>query len=831
MVILFARLAFAAPTLEINAHRDRVYLGESFLLEIKVGGSSEPGEPDLSQIRGCRVESLGSQNISHQSIVIINGQIRREGFVGRTYAYKLTPTQEGTLETGPITVLVEGERLQGSGPPVTVTGVTQQDVVRISVSASREAVLVDEPFEIRLTIRLRGLPGVYADTDPLLPSASPNLNAPFLSTSMPDGLKGPDISSLLNPRLVRGNQPGFTLNDFTVQGDPAGFAALLNNGQPVPARFQLDRRPVVQNGVRYLEYYLALTYTGEAEGAYTFGPVVFKGQVPTNINARGQATGADIFAVGPAAIVRVIPPPEADRPESYIGAIGTNLLVTAFLDTQTCHVGDPLELTLSIDGSIQMRNLLPPKLSLQTNLLEHFEIYDDTVKTTKQNGHRQYVYTLRPRHAGAFELPAVAVSYYDANLRQYRTVNTVPIPLKVRQSVEVTASQVIGGSTNTMILARQKDETEMQPAGMRIDPGAIEPGALAGRPATVVAVAMPGPVIFAVTWLILYYQRHRAHFDRSRRRRRALGRATRLLRSASKDPEGVHVAVCRAMRLYLADRTDRSSQSATPDEIRQLLITGGISPELANRFAEVMQAHFNASFGPAPAPDIAQVRAVMAAVEQAWQKPRCQPSHALSSLGFLLAAGGLLTLSLPASASTRAEREFILNEADSRLTSARAPSEFLTAASIYQKLVDRGVCNATILFNEGTALLLAGKHADAVQVLLRVERYAGSAPDIRRNLAIALGHREGLKKPLTPWNRVVLFWHYGLSCRTRLLITAMAFSLLWLAGALRLAGFRNLATSLAIAAVCTVALFGSSVLTTLHQENQARTPAALLTPD
>jgi hypothetical protein len=819
----------AGPTLDITASRDKVYLGESFLLELKVGGSSQPAEPDLSQIRNCRVESLGSQDISHQSIVIINGQIRREGFVGRTYVFKLTPMEAGELTTGPVVVRVDGERLAALGPTVTVTGVTQQDIVLISVSASRDAVLVDEPFEIKLSVRLRNLPGAYAAADPIIPSMAPNLNVPFLSGSLPDGLKGPDIRQVLNPRLVGGNQPGFTINDYTVQNDPFDPASFFNR-QGTSARFRLDRRSLQENGKPYFDYSLALTCTGEAEGVYTFGPVVFKGHVPTNVNAQGNASGIEIFAVGPAAIVRVVPPPETDRPESYIGAIGSNLLVTAALDTQTCHVGDPLELTLSIGGDIQMRNLQPPKLSLQTNLLAHFEIYDDTVKTTKPNGQRHYVYTLRPRHAGAFELPGIEVSYYDATLRQYRTVTTVPIPLKVRQSVEVTASQVIGGSTNSIVLSRQKDEAEMQPAGMRLDPLATQPTALTGKAGLWASLAATGPVIFVVAWLITLYQRHRAGFDRARRRRQALTRARRELTSASGAAEGFHVAVCRIMRHYLADRLDRPTDSSTPDDARHLLVSKGVAPDLAAQFASVMQSHSDAAFGRSSARDIEEVKTVMTAVEQTWRRASRTGSPS-SKLGLIVTTSLLLNLSLRVQATTMAEREFILNEANSRLTSADTPAEFLAAASVYQRLVDRGVCNATVLYNEGTALLMAGKPADAVQVLLRAERYGGSAADIRRNLAIALGQREGLKTPLIPWNRIVLFWHYGLSCGTRLLITAIAFTLLWLAGAARLAGMRGVAKIVFRVALFAVVLFGSSVLTTLQQENQARTPPSLLAPE
>ena len=41
-----------------------------------------------------------------------------------------------------------------------------------------------------------------------------------------------------------------------------------------------------------------------------FAAAVFKGQILAAVSAAGQATGRRIFAVGPAATVRVVPPPE-----------------------------------------------------------------------------------------------------------------------------------------------------------------------------------------------------------------------------------------------------------------------------------------------------------------------------------------------------------------------------------------------------------------------------------------------------------------------------------------------------------------------------------------
>lgn len=814
----------ATPTLSVKASRDRIFLGEAFLLEVKVDGVDNPEAPDLSAIRNCSVELLGSQSSSHFTVVIVNGQMRREGFSGRIFTYKMTPKEEGTLTAGPVTARVNGSVVSAKGPAITITGVTQQDLVLASVAASRSTVLVDEPFEIQLTVRVRCLPEPYQDTEPLFPADPPHLEAAFLNGQEIDGLKGPDFQRLLGGRLIRPQAPGFTLNEYASQGDPFDFGQMFNM-QGRPARFKLDGRKVILDGRHYWEYTLAVPYTPVTEGAYTFGPLLFKGSVPLEVKADGTANVRPVFTVGPAATVRVIPPPEENRPDSYIGAIGSNLTVEVALDAQTCNVGDPLKLTLSLSGAIQMRNITPPKLTLQSSLVERFEIYDDSVKALKQNGQRQYEYTLRPRQAGSFELPPVEVSFYDVTRRQYETVRSRPIPLKVRQAAEITASQIIGGSTNAGPLLKQEMEMAMRPAGIRMGAAGAESGSLIGDPRKVALTAGTGPVLFMVCLAGLWIRRNSPAFRRARRQQQALARARNALAGmAGKGAAGPdHKAVCVVMRHYLAERFDLQAESLTPVEAESLLIAQGMPCDLAKRFAGIMQRHFEATFGSGSAPVVTgDVLEVLSAVESYRnERPRSRLARRVPWV-LLLALGAV-----GAKGSTTAERSFIWLESLTGMSSAQTPKEFLAVAETCQKLVDLGVRNADLFYNQGTALLLADKPADAVAVLMRAERYGGGAADLSRNLAIAEGRKQGAKVPVTPWSRWVLFWHYGLDGSTRAMATAVAFSGLWIAGALGVLGFRRLSKFLLVAGAVTFILAGSSLLTTIQQENQISRPASL----
>jgi hypothetical protein len=495
-----------------------------------------------------------------------------------------------------------------------------------------------------------------------------------------------------------------------------------------------------------------------------------------------------------------------------------------------------------LSGAVQMRNVVPPKLSLQSAMLERFEIYDESVQTTKLNDQRRYEYTLRPRQAGSYELPAIEVSYYDVSVRKYQTVRSLPIPLKVRQATEVTASQVIGGSTNAGPRIRRELELAMRPAGIRMGVAGAEPISLLGNPWRIMMIAGLGPLVFLVGLAGYYIRRTGPSFKRAQRQRQAFAQAQRAIaripagsgsgpsadgvETASSQPAGPSVkyaSVSAILRNYLADRFDLQAESLTPAEAESLLIQRGFPYDLAKRFSGLMQRHFDASYGSSRVDvDKAGLVAMLAEIEN-YRSKGSRSKLARVAVWALLVG----SYCQEADASTSAERSFIWMESLAGLSSAQSPKDYLAVAGTCQKLVDLGVRNADLFYNQGTALLMADKPAEAVAVLLRAERYGGRSADIARNLAIAEGRKQGGNAPVTSWSRWVLFWHYGLDCATRANLAAMAFSLLWLGAVLRLFGVRRMGIVLMVCAAVLVIFFGSSVLATLQQEGQVVRPAAL----
>ena len=210
-------------------------------------------------------------------------------------------------------------------------------------------------------------------------------------------------------------------------------------------------------------------------------------------------------------------------------------------------------------------------------------------------------------------------------------------------------------------------------------------------------------------------------------------------------------------------------------------------------------------------------------------RPQIRPAAAAHWCRIAVLA--LLAAAVPARAQDSAERSFLWSEANARLAGARTPAEFLAAAGTYQSLADLGVRNGTLFYNMGVALLNAERYDDAIQAFLRAERYEGSAPDITVNMRIARAKLAKAKSVPDSWYRMPLFWHYGLPCSTRATIAAAAFSLFWLALTLRFFGLDRLGRPLAVATFAAFVLFGSSAITSIHQEATAPRPTlAVPTP-
>jgi len=615
MAVLCSASLAADVKMDISANRTSLYLGESVVLTIKVSGMDSPPPPDVSAITNATVKLIGSRSANYSSIIVVNGQVKRDSFTGRIFAYDTKPLSAGRFVAGPIRLVVDGRNIEQAGPVVEVTGVEKQPWAILSIASSRDSVLVDEPFEITLTLALKRLKAPYADHDPLDPGDPPALNAPFLDSTPIDGLTMPNVDALVDRYRVGGRSAGVTINDRPAPQDMFDPETFFGRRR---AKYIPERRAADRDGQAYFEYAMKFTYIPEQEGSYTFGPAEFKGKIVIDSDTEAPLVGKMIFAVGAARTVQVVPPPEDGRPVSYIGALGTNLQVDASLDTQTCNVGDPLKLTLSLSGGVRLENIYPPRLRLQPELGRNFRINEDSFDTVTQDNRKQYIYTVRPTRAGTYEFPPVEVSFYDTKDRCYRTLKSRPLPIRANETFSVQGSNIIYMATNRTDREAQAMEGDSLVVGpLNVDPAGAVPSPLGPRPWHAVLIVL-GPALYAAVRISQHVRRNIPRMADAERRRHAARRATRLLREARQraavDVPGAHRLICEALKEYLGQRFGVPSSGLTPADARALLTERTESQALAAEFGDILERSFNAAFSQA-AGDTAAAQDSEAAVQ------------------------------------------------------------------------------------------------------------------------------------------------------------------------------------------------------------------------
>lgn len=825
-IFLGASTHASPPSLNVQANRGHIYLGESIVLTVRAEGVRDAPEPDMGSLKNCNIQFLGSHKESRSFFGSVNGRIQRIVSSGRTFTYAVTPKQTGKFIAGPISVNLRGKKLTVPGPMIEVVGVDEQDLVLLTVEVSAESVLVDEPFDVVLSVLLKRLPKPYQNIPPIDPNSPPLLQATYLDVRPLDGLESPDIRDELRRHLVeRQSEAGFTINNYTVRRDPFDFNSAFpfdgfgNMGRPKKAKFMFDHQPVTRGGKDYFRYSLSLRYIPSEEGSHTFGPVEFKGSIILGADRTGQPKSRSIFAIGPAATVRVIPPPEDDRPTSYIGAVGTNFETTASLDAQTCKVGDPLTLTLTFAGDFRKENIFPPPLAEQHDLGRDFKIYEDTIRMEPTESGKSYSYTIRPTSVGTYEFPGVSASYYDTRLRRYVTVTTRPIPIRANPSEEVDTDDIVGASTNGPRRKIQSDVLTIAP--LTIPPTGCDTTNLAGSPIPLAAAAA-APVVYAVFLLIHALQRHAPQRTRQRKSHLALRLALDTLLQAHDTPRtsdpSAHTLLATTLRQYLMDRF-HARAGITHSDAHTILTQHNVDPADIEKFCTMMEQHSNAGFGAAHAEIEYVLRDIAAAGDMLKRIHKTTtPKRAFSRAA---KTAGVITVILASSYSCLAnnilEKRFVWDEATSIMLSAKDTDDFLAAARTYRKLADLGARNGPLFYNIGTACLLADNHEEARFWLERSERYVGGEWSIRRNLLLAYSKADSLNATI-PWYRVLLFWHYGLACPIRTLIACVAFVTVWISLVFRSLGISRLfKVSMTISLVVLV-LFGTSVAASLHAE-------------
>lgn len=397
------RLAAQTTTIDAAVNQTSVALDDQVVLSVTVSGDrTDIPDPQLPSLPNFTVYSSGrSQNIS-----IVNGRV--SGSI--VYTYVLVPRFPGKVVIGPVSVTVNGARLE------------------------------TRPIEIQVT-RNRGAPA-----SPQAPRSVPQPRAARPS----DGAFGPDVyvaAELDKDKAYVNEQVTLTVRFYTA-------VSLLGNPQYQPPSTQgflsedlpPERTGQVQSRGRLYHYSEIKTALFPAQsGRLGVGSARVQAQVQQEVSvdpfapdffqkffAQGLRTAQTRELRTHPLTVQVEPLPEAGRPDSFNGAVG-RFRVAAGVDKRGVKVGEAVTLTLTIEGRGNLKALGDPKLPEMPAL----RVFDTVsmLSTSKAGdivqGSKSYKTVLVPKVSGKLVVPSIPFSYFNPASGEYARAQTAPIDLEV----------------------------------------------------------------------------------------------------------------------------------------------------------------------------------------------------------------------------------------------------------------------------------------------------------------------------------------------------------------------------------------------------------------
>lgn len=129
--------------------------------------------------------------------------------------------------------------------------------------------------------------------------------------------------------------------------------------------------------------------------------------------------------------LEVTSPPLDGRPEEFAGHLG-NFRLKATVSPRQVNVGDPITLRVELSGTGSLQQALPPGMRES----DDFKVYQPKLVTEDlqrdgQSGRKIIEQVIIPKHAELNEVPSLEFSYYDTNLREYKTIQTGAFPITV----------------------------------------------------------------------------------------------------------------------------------------------------------------------------------------------------------------------------------------------------------------------------------------------------------------------------------------------------------------------------------------------------------------
>ncbi len=381
--------------------RNPVPLGETTTLQLRYNNCEPDQIPEIPKIDGLTIDYAGPSR--SRNIQIINRRTTESNLM--IYQYDISPEKVGTYEIPPIESRISGKNYHSKALQLTVSkGVDYSQYaflqVHIPKQETKQKTYLGEVFPIHI-----------------------------------------HLNYLSNAKLEE--KPAISCDGFVI----------TETGRPSQRRVSHNNR--IYNRVTFT-YLARAVKTSEL----TIGPVALKVALFFRDNSRRQrdlfdsffsdsffnndTIRRDVTLRSEPVSINARPLPIDEQPDSFNGAVGNYSHIEAHASPTTVVAGDPVTITITIEGEGALEALSMPSL----DSWQEFQQYPETstIKYSDEiglSGVKTFEKIVIPNNTEIQSLPEIEFSFFDPQEEQYKTMRQDPIPLTVKPNMKEVSQPVV----------------------------------------------------------------------------------------------------------------------------------------------------------------------------------------------------------------------------------------------------------------------------------------------------------------------------------------------------------------------------------------------------
>lgn len=399
-----------------DVEKNQVMLGEPFVWQITVNGTTQANLPPLDELRETiadfNVAFLGERPQTMSSVTIINGQRTATENSSVVLQYQLIAQKIGALNIPAIELIAGGKKLSTTPLIVRVVKAVSTPNFHVEFILPRPTIYVGETINIPVALYFIGNVNSVNFTLPLAQLPPFTVQLPFQSAGAENEIHFPV------------------------------------NGQNIIARHGEKK----WQGKNYHSVFFNVLLRAKTAGTYELPPITVNGAAGGDGFFRNSQR---FYAVSDTQKITVLNLPSENRPADFSGLIG-EYKIAATIEPHTAAIGDPLTLTIVVTGNGYLSDIELPPLNQLPELTTRFKIPAERADGKITNGAKIFTQTLRALNSDVKNVPPITLPFFNPSTAKYERAVTNELSLNIQATKIVGLADAEGYTVGAKMLADEK---------------------------------------------------------------------------------------------------------------------------------------------------------------------------------------------------------------------------------------------------------------------------------------------------------------------------------------------------------------------------------------